>query len=630
MSFNTFLRLVEKQESFTFFKINHNFWEILSKAYKIYGDPVPKSKWTHADEHFNLNNFFSSGFVDELLWLLKNVKKDKSLHIGFELSAWPNDNNIIGTPQNPSESVPLLKKYKDIDTGIDSLILKKATMNGEIIKLFQIISKYPLLVVGPSFIKNIKKYSPLEKSQLITIDSKKAREKRYEIEKKISAWLKLNKKSIVLFQAGPIAPYWILRLRKKFPNTKFIDCGLALSIFYPDDILSRDWGKVYRKEIIDTYLKLFPKTKAPMTYAEQIIEREKETIKSSNSSSSINIDSLNKIKFIESKNINLSNIDTLLNLSKETNSWANRGPLWHLLKNSYQSYFGNLNNKAVIPCSSGGVALQAIINLLNIKYNKKLRWCVSSFSFYNVSRGALSDSIIIDSDSKGMISIDELNKQNKRIFNNFDGVILTNVFGLLTDFSTYQEWCLKNNKILIIDNAAGISTNIPNISYQAFSLHHTKPYGFGEGGLAVIDECDYELFLSLIEYKPMINHHKDWLTNGKLSDWSSAPLIDRLANSDLWVPLYQMQARRIKNIAFELGISLLGDSEIPKMSLPLIFKKNIELQENKYIKLGKYYQPLKQTKNTMNIYNRILNFPCHPDVKNLDRNIIIKILKAYL
>lgn len=61
MSFNAFLRLVEKQENFTFFKINHNFWEILSKAYKIYGDPVPKSKWTHADEHFNLNNFFSIG-----------------------------------------------------------------------------------------------------------------------------------------------------------------------------------------------------------------------------------------------------------------------------------------------------------------------------------------------------------------------------------------------------------------------------------------------------------------------------------------------------------------------------------------------------------------------------------------
>jgi hypothetical protein len=112
MEFKKFLSLIKKQENFTFLKINHGFWENLSNAYKIYGNPVPKSKWAHADEYFGKKNLFSSGFVEELLSLLKNEKKDKTLHIGLSLSAWPNDNSIIGTPQCPKESLPLLKKYK--------------------------------------------------------------------------------------------------------------------------------------------------------------------------------------------------------------------------------------------------------------------------------------------------------------------------------------------------------------------------------------------------------------------------------------------------------------------------------------------------------------------------------------
>jgi dTDP-4-amino-4,6-dideoxygalactose transaminase len=228
-----------------------------------------------------------------------------------------------------------------------------------------------------------------------------------------------------------------------------------------------------------------------------------------------------------------------------------------------------------------------------------------------------------------MLSINELNKLNSNFLNKFDGIIVTNVFSLLPDFSAYEKWCIKNNKILVIDNATGISANLTNVSYQALSLHHTKPYGFGEGGLAIVDKCDYEIFLSLIEYSPMKNQ-KNWVTNGKLSDWSCAPIINRLKNADSWIPLYQEQANRIESIAIELGIDLLGITKTTTMSLPLLFKNKVNLKNNKFIQLGKYYQPLKQTKNTMKIYNRIINFPCHPDVKNLSKDIIIKILKTFL
>ena len=183
-------------------------------------------------------------------------------------------------------------------------------------------------------------------------------------------------------------------------------------------------------------------------------------------------------------------------------------------------FFEKLSNKDVIPCSSGAIALQAMANLKSIKAGKRLRWCVSSFGFANTGRPPFDNSIVVDCDENGLLSLAALTEFADT---EYDGIIVTNPFGQAKDFSEFVKWASSKNKEILIDNAAGIYNDIPNLPYQCFSLHHTKPFGFGEGGLAVLPSEDRELFLKLIEYSPSSEIERQfWISNGKLSDLACA------------------------------------------------------------------------------------------------------------
>jgi dTDP-4-amino-4,6-dideoxygalactose transaminase len=212
----------------------------------------------------------------------------------------------------------------------------------------------------------------------------------------------------------------------------------------------------------------------------------------------------------------------------------------------------------------------------------------------------------------------------------YDGVILTNPFGLHTDFSRFIELQASSGVPLIIDNAAGIRPDIPDLPYQIFSLHHTKPFGAGEGGLIVVPDEDYELVLSLLEYTPIQEQHlPHWVTNGKISDLACAAHLVRLEAEPEWRPLYTMQATRIINIACSHGFKPLMAPSLPLMSIPFIATNPVKQEslQNDYMTLGKYYKPLAITPNCNELYKRLVNVPCHPDVAALSREQIDDVLE---
>ena len=98
-----FITLHGQQTSFAYCKLNHGFWEVLGKVQRCHGKILTDQDRLAADAIVNLPGFFSSGFAAELLNLLQSSAeaRDPALHIGLELSAWPNDNRIIGTPHEP-------------------------------------------------------------------------------------------------------------------------------------------------------------------------------------------------------------------------------------------------------------------------------------------------------------------------------------------------------------------------------------------------------------------------------------------------------------------------------------------------------------------------------------------------
>ena len=628
--FATFIDKFNQQKNFCFVKLNHGFWERLAPIVHKFGENIKPEHLFQADQMFGKGSTrFQSGLAAELFALLEYEASidDSNFHIGLGLSAWPNDNAIIGTPFYPHISEPVFLKFKNKFKRVsDGTILKKAVMSGEIIGFFNIIENYKTLVVGPNFLQNLKTLRQFSDVDFLTIPARLELSERDKVTSKIQNWLIENKSknTLVLMQAGDLATYWALKLRKNNTRTKWVDGGLALSIAKPQDILNRPWGKVYRKEIVTTYNKIFEENKLPIN--NRLSGLKSKVIEEDNKSPNL----IKKINFIENKGLDFKRLEYFLENSSHQNHWANRGPAWHDLSSAYQKFFKHLKNKKVIPCSSGALALQVIAALHSVKARKPLKWCISDFGFHNSYRGIFSNSIVVDCTQNGIIDLENVKKISH---DKFDGILITNPFGLAGNLKPFFEWQQSHNKHIIIDNAAGIDPDILNVPYQSFSLHQTKPYGMGEGGLIVVPECEYEKTLQLLEYSNLksdeINH---WVSNGKLSDLSAAAHLCRLESAPEWLPLYSFQANRIGLLAQELGFKPLLSIQKATMSYPAIapFPIAEDTLENEVIQLKKYYKPIQGLRNSSFIYDHIINIPCHPDVASVEKNVLKKVLKKIL
>ncbi|MBD8876653.1 DegT/DnrJ/EryC1/StrS family aminotransferase [Roseibium polysiphoniae] len=342
------------------------------------------------------------------------------------------------------------------------------------------------------------------------------------------------------------------------------------------------------------------------------------------------IEAAGVISFAEKKAFDASDLARFLEGAQRFNRWSNRGPAWYALTQSYEDLFQGLIDKRVIPCANGGIALEALAGIHNVRAGRPLKWCVSAFGFANTNRGLFADSIKVDCDHRGVLSIESLARLDP---NSFDGLVVTNPFGLLDDFQPFVDWRAATGKPLLIDNAAGIHTDIPDLPYQSFSLHHTKPYGFGEGGLAVVPAEDYEHFLRLIEYQPLSEHEaRFWVNNGKLSEVACAALLMRLEDSPRWLPLYQEQNRRIRDIGKKLGYAPLLESDLVTMGFPLVAPHCVQSEclSNDLFVIGKYYRPIADLTVASDIFDRIVNVPSHPGMKRLSDNQIEDILLQIL
>lgn len=338
------------------------------------------------------------------------------------------------------------------------------------------------------------------------------------------------------------------------------------------------------------------------------------------------------IKFVSAKEPDLARIAQLLELCRAQNQWANCGPLYHQLADAYSAHFSLGPDRTVTPCANAGIGLEAMARRLEQTAGRKLRWVGSAFSFQNLGRGYFADMRFVDCTTEGLLDLAEVRALPTE---DFDGIVVVNPFGLHRDFSAYIAFARETGKFLLFDNAAGVDTVIPDWPWQSFSLHHTKPYGLGEGGLMITPAEDAGPLYALLNYGPTPANPAHWLNNGKLSDVSCAFLIDRLEQADKWRPLFLDQAKRVAAIANDMGLRPLrpfGDAA-PAMSWAFIARKPIPLErvlDSKPLVLGKYYKPLAPRPTTLWLYDHLVNIPTHPDVAKLSDNDLQGVLADLL
>ncbi|MDA9160100.1 DegT/DnrJ/EryC1/StrS family aminotransferase [Rhodobacteraceae bacterium] len=354
-----------------------------------------------------------------------------------------------------------------------------------------------------------------------------------------------------------------------------------------------------------------------------------------------------RLNFIENKIYDLSRISELLSLSISTNHHANFGPVCRLLEAVISKVAKIESHQRVIAVSSGTSALLLACNSHAFSSGKAaLRWVTSAFTFQSSILNMLSSSIVIDCDPRGRF---DLNRLKELPLESYDGVIFTNVFSQMADWTDVDTFCKTNNKKLVVDNATGLMDRIEvpikgETPIEIISAHHTKPWGVGECGMIICSDEQEPLIRKLSNFGAGLDTGSSRFSfNFKLSDLAAAAVIDRLERISFWAPLYQQQQDRILKIIdneLENIISLKGTTKpkSPRSFAPFCTNFPIEnINGSRVLTLAKYYKPLKPSdefnmdiSNSLALYDRILCIPNSPEYLSISSDEIVSELSELL
>jgi dTDP-4-amino-4,6-dideoxygalactose transaminase len=322
-----------------------------------------------------------------------------------------------------------------------------------------------------------------------------------------------------------------------------------------------------------------------------------------------------KVSFIEDKRPDLARVGRFLESSASRNHWANGGPLWHLLQEEMAAHMGLPPDVCLIPCANAGIALEAMARLWAMRFGRRLRWLAPAFAFRNLGRGYFADVQFLDCDANAMLDMAAVEAANP---DSYDGLIAVNPMGHAPGFEAVIAFAKARNLPLLLDNAAGIGTRMPDWGWQALSLHHTKPYGMGEGGLILLPRDQAAVLEPLITYGDRAPEPPEaWLNNGKISDISCAFLLDRLRDAPNWIAASTGQRQRIGALAAEFGLRPLCDGGVPHVALTSVaFFAETPVPEDlpgrlQHFMAGKYYRPLADLPQAADIFRRIISVPSH-------------------
>ncbi|WP_394699812.1 DegT/DnrJ/EryC1/StrS family aminotransferase [uncultured Pseudodesulfovibrio sp.] len=654
VDFSDVVTLLEEKVGFGALKLAHGFWEHCSmflNDLKNAGvlDCEDREEWKSCFSKYS--SMCPWELFVEITEILSNADKDPSFKIFVSCYGWRNGGDIEGTPMVGRSQVESAIDYfvqGKVELS-DALFLKEAAYDLELDRLLKTIQDYDVIIVGPDYVRNFGYFAKFTNWSFVAVSERNA---AWEREKILSAVedrvLKAQGRYVVcLIEAGGATSAWLsYRLHKQFPDNAFLPMGQTLNLCNISKIENINWFKMYRREICQCIKQINPEWTlkdeaftSESRYFDCIAEKRWECLVNGYDITGLALAEKEKISdlgeppvaFIENKDIDFSIVQEVLGLSKGQNHWANFGPVSVLLE-KYISQLIHLDcDKRVVMCKSGTEALLTLVSLANLKSGKRLRWVVSAFGFIASNIGVLSDAHVVDCDEDGILSFEDLLDIP---IDSWDGVILTNPFGVGSDFSRITAYCNENGKELIVDNATALftPTRNRNSSSEVVSFHQTKPWGQGEGGCAILPAEDEPSFRSLLNFGVGLDDNaREYARNGKISDFSCALIYQRLVRLPGWERGYILQARKVWKAVQDSGLQLLSGTNNNQITghLPVLFDKPVSKSKivNPVCTLRKYYNPLSNKHPRANdIFGRIVNVPCHPGMAAVSEDALRQLL----
>lgn len=301
------------------------------------------------------------------------------------------------------------------------------------------------------------------------------------------------------------------------------------------------------------------------------------------------------IPFTQHKKLNIDRFNYYLQEANNTNQFTNYGYAVRLLEQRAREMLLIDDCKAVIATCNGAAALNAIMAAINDNEHVFSQDFTFPCNFQ-----------IPDVDTIGFDMTDSYDPDIESITE--PGIIIiTNCFGHVTNIDKILNHAHKYKQEIIFDNAAAPysfynNSNISNYGIASYiSLHHTKPIGFGEGGLVIIDKSYEDLIRSIINFG-MINRKPTYKgSNYKMSELSAAGILQ-------WWDSFNIDELRDKyllayNYYLKYTRSILpnySDNFFPNC-LPTIAHK---INTNG-LDVRKYYRPYVGLPNSTNLFNSI-------------------------
>jgi dTDP-4-amino-4,6-dideoxygalactose transaminase len=318
-----------------------------------------------------------------------------------------------------------------------------------------------------------------------------------------------------------------------------------------------------------------------------------------------------------------SKVSEYMSQGFQSGQLSNFGPTYKLFEKRLRDFLELPEDREIVIVASGHVALMAAYAALNSRIA-----LTSSYTFPSTYQAAeIQDVQYFSFDiDKTTLTID-VDNIDAKIFGFIDTFVITTPLSSIPDLEKIQNFCIQNNKILIIDGAPAFGT--PGIySYgDAFclSFHATKSFGIGEGGAII---CNKEIAKRIKQYINFgFDEHKNIQmigTNGKISEYSCGiglSILDqmrdainkRLENAKIYREKLQSLSinSSVENTVYQTFPIFCEDSEKAKAIRSALTQANIQHLQ--------YYRPFDSSENAIDLYNRNICLPVH---HNLDKQTI--------
>jgi dTDP-4-amino-4,6-dideoxygalactose transaminase len=334
------------------------------------------------------------------------------------------------------------------------------------------------------------------------------------------------------------------------------------------------------------------------------------------------------VRFVEDKRLDWEMVGELLAVSECQNQWANFGPVSLLLERTIERLLQVPADRAAVATSSGTAAMFALAGIAAARLGRPLRWLGSAFGHFSTRIGPLAGTTrFVDCDARGFLDLTEVDQID---CDSWDGLLVTSVFGADVDIAKYATYCRERGKALIVDNAMcllGFDRSCPLAPAEFISFHHTKPWGFGEGGCAILARDDVPLFRQLINFGHQASPAlAPFAANGKISDIGAAAIVSRLNQLDNWATAYADQRRRICAIATKAGLEVFLDplnggviGFVPLLAPRWLCAAAVRSSD---LPLARYYPPLSEKAVARDLFERNICVPCHPGMLALEDGVI--------